>query len=52
MTAILHDDPPELTDSGKKVPPELERVIRHCLEKNPARGFTRPTIWRLRCGPF
>jgi eukaryotic-like serine/threonine-protein kinase len=39
MTAILHDEPPELTDSGKKVPPELERIIRHCLEKSPDERF-------------
>src|SRR5206468_680578 len=35
MTAILHDEPPELAGSGKTVPLELERLIRHCLEKNP-----------------
>src|SRR5436190_8431442 len=39
MTAILHDEPPEVTESGKKVPLELERVIQHCLEKNPAARF-------------
>jgi len=37
--AILHDDAPALTDSGKRVPPELERVIRRCLEKNPEARF-------------
>jgi len=39
MTAILHDEPPEVSGSGKKVPIELERVIEHCLEKNPAERF-------------
>src|SRR5438477_4885806 len=39
MTAILHDEPPEVADSGKKVPLELERIIGHCLEKNPAARF-------------
>src|SRR5438477_2758369 len=39
MTAILHDEPPEVADSGKKVPLELERVIGHCLEKNSAARF-------------
>ncbi len=38
-SAILKDDPPELTGSGKKVPPEVERMIRHCLEKNPEERF-------------
>lgn len=35
LTAILHDEPPELSGSGKNVPLELERLLRHCLEKNP-----------------
>jgi serine/threonine protein kinase/tetratricopeptide (TPR) repeat protein len=35
MTAILHDEPPEFADSGKNVPLELQRLVRHCLEKNP-----------------
>jgi serine/threonine-protein kinase len=37
--AILRDDPAALTDSGKKVPPELERVLEHCLEKKPEDRF-------------
>ena len=43
MTAILHDEPPELADSAKNVPVELDRLIRTCLEKNPRRGFIPPT---------
>lgn len=39
MTAILHDEPPEVRESGKNVPLEVERVIRHCLEKSPAARF-------------
>ncbi|HEU0178372.1 MAG TPA: protein kinase [Blastocatellia bacterium] len=39
MAAILRDDPPELADSGKTVPPDLAQVITHCLEKNPAERF-------------
>jgi serine/threonine protein kinase/tetratricopeptide (TPR) repeat protein len=39
QTAILHDEPPDLADSGKAVPVEVERVIRHCLEKSPAARF-------------
>jgi serine/threonine protein kinase len=31
MTAILREDPPEL--SGRDMPPGLERVVRRCLEK-------------------
>jgi serine/threonine-protein kinase len=37
--AILHDDPPNLTGAGSKVPAELDRLIRHCLEKNPEARF-------------
>src|SRR5205807_6933052 len=37
--AILHDDPSEMIDSGRRVPLELERVIRRCLEKNPEARF-------------
>jgi serine/threonine protein kinase len=39
LTAILHDEPPDLADSGKKIPLELQRIIQHCLEKNPASRF-------------
>jgi TolB-like protein/Tfp pilus assembly protein PilF len=39
MTAILHDEPPDLADSGKNLPPELAQVIGHCLEKNPEERF-------------
>jgi eukaryotic-like serine/threonine-protein kinase len=39
MTAILKDDPPELTDARRSLPPALERIVRHCLEKNPAERF-------------
>jgi eukaryotic-like serine/threonine-protein kinase len=37
--AILHNDPADLTDSGKEAPVELERLIRRCLEKNPNARF-------------
>jgi eukaryotic-like serine/threonine-protein kinase len=39
MAAILKDEPPELSGEGKKIPPAIERVVRHCLEKNPAERF-------------
>lgn len=39
MTTILHDEPPEPSESGKKIPLELQRVIRHCLEKNREERF-------------
>jgi hypothetical protein len=39
LTAILKDDPPELTGSRPDLSPALERIVRHCLEKNPAERF-------------
>jgi len=33
MAAIMRDDPPELTGSGREIPPALDHVVRHCLEK-------------------
>jgi len=34
-TAILRDEPPTLSDSGRVVPSELDRVIMRCHEKKP-----------------
>jgi eukaryotic-like serine/threonine-protein kinase len=39
MSAILHNEPPELTETNLAMPPTLERLVRHCLEKNAAERF-------------
>ena len=39
MTAILKEDPPELTEMNRGISPTLERIVRHCLEKNPDQRF-------------
>ncbi|HUM01216.1 MAG TPA: protein kinase [Thermoanaerobaculia bacterium] len=39
MNAILKEEPPEAEVSGAKMPPDLDRLVRHCLEKNPAERF-------------
>ncbi len=39
MTAILHDDPPETPTGGRPLPPALDRIVRHCLEKAPEQRF-------------
>jgi Tol biopolymer transport system component len=39
MAAILKEDPPELSGEGKPIPPAVDRVVRHALEKNPAERF-------------
>ncbi len=39
MSAILREDPPDLSVTNQNVPPALERIVRHCLEKDPERRF-------------
>jgi serine/threonine protein kinase len=39
MSAILKEDPPELSGTNKTVSPALERLVNHCLEKNPEARF-------------
>ena len=39
MHAILHQDPPELSSTNPQVPPALERIVHHCLEKNAEQRF-------------
>ena len=39
MSSILKEDPPELTETNRNVSPALERIVQHCLEKNPESRF-------------
>ncbi len=39
MTAVLKDDPPELSGTARLVSPTLERIVRRCLEKSPEQRF-------------
>jgi eukaryotic-like serine/threonine-protein kinase len=39
MSAILKEEPPEINLEKNKVAPGLERILRHCIEKNPADRF-------------
>ena len=39
MSAILKEDPPELNETNRTVSPALERIVQHCLEKNPEARF-------------
>ena len=39
MTAVLKEDPPELTDPARSVSPALDRIVRRCLEKDPEQRF-------------
>src|SRR5438874_8202808 len=39
MSAILKEDPPELSETNHTVSPALERLVNHCLEKDPEARF-------------
>ena len=39
MSAILKEEVPELSETARNVPPGLERIVRHCVEKHPAQRF-------------
>jgi Tol biopolymer transport system component/predicted Ser/Thr protein kinase len=39
MNAILKEDPPELSVSETNIPPVIDLVVRHCLEKNREERF-------------
>ncbi|MFI5120008.1 MAG: protein kinase [Thermoanaerobaculia bacterium] len=39
MSAILKEEPAELSESGRSISPALDRVVKHCLEKDRANRF-------------
>ena len=39
LSAILKEDPPELEEQSRPIPPGLRRILDHCLEKAPSRRF-------------
>ena len=39
MSAILKEDPPDLSSTNNTVSPGLERLVNHCLEKDPEARF-------------
>ena len=39
MTAVLREEPPELTDTGWQGPPGMQRILTRCLEKRVERRF-------------
>jgi Tol biopolymer transport system component len=39
ITAILTKEPPDLTQTNREIHPGLDRIVRHCLEKNPEERF-------------
>ena len=48
ITAILTKEPPDLSQTNKDVHPGLDRIVRHCLEKNPEERFESAQRRRLR----
>ena len=49
MSAILREDAPELSGSRADLTPALDRIVQHCLEKNPEERFqtARDVIFAL-----
>ncbi len=39
MSAILKEDPADLSETSRSLPAGLERLVRHCLEKRPEQRF-------------
>jgi eukaryotic-like serine/threonine-protein kinase len=39
MTAVLREDPAEMSDATHPVSPALDRIVRRCLEKSPEQRF-------------
>src|SRR6266545_111095 len=39
ISAILAREPPDLAQTNREIHPGLDRIVRHCLEKNPEERF-------------
>jgi serine/threonine protein kinase/Tol biopolymer transport system component len=39
LNAILKEEPPDLNETNGKINPQLEKIVRRCLEKKPERRF-------------
>ena len=39
MAAIMRDEPAELSESGRNISPALDRIVKHCLEKDREHRF-------------
>jgi serine/threonine protein kinase len=46
MNAILKEEPPELSVAESNIPPVIDLVVRHCLEKNRRSGSSPRVTWR------
>jgi serine/threonine protein kinase/tetratricopeptide (TPR) repeat protein len=43
MSAIMKEEPPELSQSGRNISLALDHIVRHCLEKDPDNRFQSAT---------
>ena len=39
MTAILREEPPDVSSPDRPIPPAVERIVARCLEKDPSARF-------------
>src|SRR6185295_15666322 len=39
MSAILREEPPDLSVTNQNISPGLDRIVRHCIEKSPEQRF-------------
>lgn len=39
MSAILKEEPADLNETNRNISPALDRIVQHCLEKNPEQRF-------------
>jgi Tol biopolymer transport system component len=39
ISAILTKEPPDLSETNRRIPESLDRIVRHCLEKSPESRF-------------
>ena len=46
MSAILSEEPKPLAEIRPEVPAALDRLVRHCLEKDPAQRIQSTVTWR------
>ena len=44
MHAILRTDPPELSETNAKISPQLDKIVRRCLEKQIGRASCRERV--------
>ncbi|MGD0791809.1 MAG: protein kinase [Terriglobales bacterium] len=40
LSAVMRDDPKPLSEVKRDVPPEVRRIVTHCLKKDPAARYT------------